>query len=51
MNSWAKKWQNVFIEMNFEVGIWSPDIMCCCGQIHMTHEGTDADCMDAVSAR
>ena len=30
-NIWEKKWQNVLIEMNFEVGIWSPEIMCCCG--------------------
>ena len=29
--SWEKKWPNVFIEMHFEVGIWSPEIMCCCG--------------------
>ena len=30
-NSWEEKRQNVFIEMNFEVGIRSPEIMCCCG--------------------
>ena len=37
-NCWEKKWQSVLIEMNFEVGIWSPEIMCCCGQVHRTHE-------------
>ena len=30
-DSWYEKLQNVFIEMNFEVGVWSPEIMCYCG--------------------
>ena len=30
-DSWQEKWQNVFIEMNFVVGVWSPEIICCCG--------------------
>ena len=34
-----KKWQNVRIETNFEVAIWSPEIMFCrerkmCGFVH-----------------
>ena len=29
--------QLTFIEMNFEVGIWSPENMCCCGVCG--HEG------------
>ena len=34
-----KKWQDVLIETNFEVGSWSPEIMCCrerkmCGYVH-----------------
>ena len=27
----------MFIEINFEVGVWPPGIMCRCGQVHITH--------------
>ena len=29
VRSWDKKWHNMIIEMNFEVGISSPEIMYC----------------------
>ena len=29
VHSWEKKWQNMIIEMNFGIGIWSPEIMYC----------------------
>ena len=38
VNSCEKEWQNVFIEMDFVVGVWSPVIMWCFGQVHITHE-------------
>ena len=28
-HNWEKKWQNVLIEMNLEVGTWPSAIMCC----------------------
>ena len=37
--NWEKKRQSVFIEMDFEIGTWSPAIVCCrqrdvCGFVH-----------------
>ena len=38
-HNWKKKWQSVLIEMNIEIGTWSPAIVCCrerevCGFVH-----------------
>ena len=38
-HKWEKKWQSVLIKMNFEIGTWSPAIVCCrerdvCGFVH-----------------
>ena len=29
-HSWERKWQSGLVEMNFELGTWSPAIVCCC---------------------
>ena len=29
-HSWERKWQSGIVEMNFEIGTWSPAIVCCC---------------------
>ena len=47
-----KKWRSVLIEMNFDLGTWSPAIVCCrerdvCGVAH----GIDACGVDGISAQ
>ena len=50
VNTCEEEWQNVFFsEMNFEVGVGPPGIMCRCGQVHVTHEWDFV--VDGVSAQ